>query len=72
MVESLGGKMKYKYIYKGSGVMTFYDSKGIGHTVSYKNREVILDEKLDIFGLEVEEIKEIKESKEVKKIKEED
>ena len=61
--------MKYKYTYKGSGIMTFYDSKGIGHIVSYKNREVILDEKLDILGLEVEEIK---ESKDKSKIKEEE
>ena len=62
--------VKYKYIYNGSGVMTFYDSKGIGHQVSFRNREIILDEKLDILGLEIEEIKESKDKK-IKEIKEE-
>ncbi len=59
--------MKYKYTYNRSGVMTFYDSKGKPHTVTGENREVILDEKLDILGLKREEIgraskKKIKES----------
>lgn len=48
---------KYKYTYEGSGIMTFYDKKGKPHIVSTENREVILDEKLDILGIKREEIR---------------
>ncbi len=53
---------KYKYIYNGSGIMTFHDKKGKPHIVSTENREVILDEKLDIPGLIREEVRTVSKS----------
>ena len=53
---------KYKYIYGGSGIMTFHDKKGNPHIVSTENREVILDEKLDIPGLIREEVRTVSKS----------
>jgi len=52
--------LKYKYTYTGSGIMTFHDKKGEPHIVSFENREVILEEDLDIAGLKKEEIGKIK------------
>lgn len=69
MGKNLGGKMKYKYIYKGNGILSFFDSDGKRHVLSYKDREIILESKLDIIGLERVELQaqKIEEKKEVKK-----
>ena len=53
---------KYKYTYGGSGIMTFHDKKGNPHIVNTENREVILDEKIEILGLKREEIRTVSKS----------
>ena len=63
---------KYRYIYNGSGIMTFHDKKGNPHIVSTENREVILDEKLDILGIKREEIITVKQNKKADKGNKED
>jgi len=56
--------MKFKYKYTGTGIMTFWDKKKERHTVSLDHPEVILNEKIEVAGIElVEEIKETKGSK---------
>ena len=64
---------KYKYIYGGSGIMTFYDKKGNPHIVSAENREVILEDKLDILGIIREEVRTVnKQNKKADKGNKED
>jgi len=49
--------MKYKYKYLGRGIMTFYDLEKNPHTVTEENPVVILEDKLEIAGLERTEIR---------------
>ena len=59
-----------KYRYTGSGIMTIHDSKGKPYTVSAENREVEIDEEVNVTGIELVG-ESTKKDKKVKKPKEE-